>query len=841
MRLFPSLRIAQKLPLALVGSAIVVGAGVGLASYFLASNALEAQARQNLDTIAFERADHLGVYMQNVEADLTRTANAEFVQQATANFATAWADMTNAAFDMDAGTALRQAFLVGDPTKRIDVDQVPGGAKSGVPAAYSFNHAHYNPMFRARVQGAGYSGLYVFDLKGDLVYSSTKHDDFATNFADPRNGKYAGSGLGRVYRAALASSAPDTISFADFQLYAPDGGAPRLFLATPVFDTNNTKVGVLAIGLGAEALTGIIDNRQGLGTTGDTVIVGADGLARSESAFTPASDVLQLAAFDGKVKRATAGLAGTTELNVRGNDVIAAAAPVALGVDAHWALVAMMNKAEIFAPVTSLTLMMLAIGGGLLAVVALLGWLFALSLTRPIKRLTAGMKALAAGDLKAEIHGVGKRDELGEMARAVEVFRDHALRIEAMTEEERAAVEQRRADRSAMLASLSRAFGEVVDAAVEGDFSRRVEVSFDDDELNGLANSINNLVATVQRGLNETGEVLGALADTDLTRRVSGDYQGAFGKLKTDTNTMADRLADIVQHLRETSGALKIATGEILSGANDLSERTTRQASAIEETSAAMEQLSAMVGDSARTAAEASTRTLSVSATAEQGGVVIRQANEAMERITASSGKISSIIGLIDDIAFQTNLLALNASVEAARAGEAGKGFAVVAVEVRRLAQSAAGASNEVKALVEQSAHEVKTGSRLVADAAGKLEAMVTAVRDNVVLINGIAERSREQAAAIDEVNDSMRQMDEMTQHNAALVEETNAAIEQTEAQAVELDRIVEVFTISAPEPAAEHERGASAPAGRASGLKQRVVRSYLAQGNAAIKDFEDF
>src|SRR6185437_10019766 len=127
-------------------------------------------------------------------------------------------------------------------------------------------------------------------------------------------------------------------------------------------------VGVLAIGLGAEALTGIIDNRQGLGTTGDTVIVGADGLARSESAFTPASDVLQLAAFDGKVKRATAGLAGTTELNVRGNDVIAAAAPVALGVDAHWALVAMMNKAEIFAPVTSLTLMMLAIGGGLLAV-----------------------------------------------------------------------------------------------------------------------------------------------------------------------------------------------------------------------------------------------------------------------------------------------------------------------------------------------------------------------------------------------------------------------------------------------------------------------------------------
>jgi methyl-accepting chemotaxis protein len=167
-----------------------------------------------------------------------------------------------------------------------------------------------------------------------------------------------------------------------------------------------------------------------------------------------------------------------------------------------------------------------------------------------------------------------------------------------------------------------------------------------------------------------------------------------------------------------------------------------------------------------------------------------------MERITASSGKISNIIGLIDDIAFQTNLLALNASVEAARAGEAGKGFAVVAVEVRRLAQSAAQASSEVKALVEQSTGDVRGGSKLLAEAANKLATILTDVRANTVAMAAISQATREQSSAIREVNAAIRQMDEMTQHNVALVEETNAAIEQTDAQVRSLDQIVARFTL---------------------------------------------
>ena len=402
-----------------------------------------------------------------------------------------------------------------------------------------------------------------------------------------------------------------------------------------------------------------------------------------------------------------------------------------------------------------------------------------------------------------DVQGVVLGDEIGKMAAAVLVFKENGLRVARMTEAQAATAATSKADRSAMMEKLRAEFGMVVDAAISGDLSKRVASNFADPELNNLAGGVNRLVETVDRGITETGSVLNALAQTNLTKRVTGTYEGAFEQLKRDANAVADRLGEIVGQLRETSGALKTATGEILVGANDLSERTTRQAAAIEETSAAMEQLASTVHGNAKRAEQVSAKARSVSADAELGGQVMQRANEAMVRISASSGKISNIIGVIDDIAFQTNLLALNASVEAARAGDAGKGFAVVAIEVRRLAQSAAQASSEVKALIEQSANEVNGGSKLVSEAAERLAAMLAGVRENSALIDGIAQASGEQSSAIAEVSSAVRQMDEMTQHNAALVEETNAAIEQTEAQASDLDRIVDVFVVAGPTAAA--------------------------------------
>ncbi len=499
-----------------------------------------------------------------------------------------------------------------------------------------------------------------------------------------------------------------------------------------------------------------------------------------------------------------------------------------------------MQKAK-FLSIQDQTLKMLLIVSGIVfSVVGLLMFLISRKLIKPIPQLAKIMEKVKETPQDAVVPYTNYANEIGDMARAVEQFRLNGIKIFELTEEEKATSERRNSERAQMMKDLQQEFGRVVGAAISGNFTNRVEASFADDELNQLAGQVNNLVETVERGLSETGKVLATLAEADLTQRVNGEYEGAFADLKNDTNAVAEKLSDIVGQLRETSQALKMATGEILTGANDLSERTTKQAATIEETSATMEQLSTMVIENAKKAEQVSDNAQEVSVAAGESGAVMEQATEAMEKITSSSSKISNIIGMIDDIAFQTNLLALNASVEAARAGEAGKGFAVVAVEVRRLAQSAASASSEVKALIEQSASEVAQGTKLVSSASEKLAAMMDGAKESTTIMHEVATASREQASSIEEVNTAVRQMDEMTQHNAALVEETNAAIEQTNNQVNELDRVVDVFKLEARQTRPGREQAAGQPVHPTGikGLQARVKnasKSYLSAGNTAV------
>jgi methyl-accepting chemotaxis protein len=569
----------------------------------------------------------------------------------------------------------------------------------------------------------------------------------------------------------------------------------------------------------------VLDKATGMFTGKSTSLAGPDG-ARIEG--------MTIAAEDPVAQALAAGQSYLGDTVINGVAYYGAFLPVnRINADPIGAMFVGTPKANIEAEANHVLELIALVGGGATVVFGLLGLLLSRLITRPIPRLAKAMDAIAEGNYDQEVPYTDMGNEVGAMARAVEVFRQNGLRVSQMTEAEAARIIADQESRQQMMSELQRAFGDVVDAATAGDFTRQVTVEFPDPELNGLAASVNNLVATFNRGVSEVGEVLGAMADTDLTRRMQGDYEGAFAQLKSDVNAVADKLTEVVGQMRETSGSLKTATGEILAGANDLSERTTRQAATIEETSAAMEQLASTVMRNAG----------AVTRTAEEGGKVMDAATGAMERITQSSSKISNIIGMIDDIAFQTNLLALNASVEAARAGDAGKGFAVVAVEVRRLAQSAAQASAEVKVLIEQSAGEVNAGSKLVSEAAAKLKQMLDGVRGNSGLLDSIATDSREQASAIEEVTTAVRTLDEMTQHNAALVEQTNAAIEQTEAQASELDRIVEVFRIdSVPAAVITPAHQGSNPA---RGLQQRLSAATMrlgTQGNAALKaDWDEF
>ena len=410
----------------------------------------------------------------------------------------------------------------------------------------------------------------------------------------------------------------------------------------------------------------------------------------------------------------------------------------------------------------------------IIAAVVVLAGLVSLALIRsivkPLHALRDAIGEIANENTDVEVSCNTRRDEIGEISCAVVVLRDSVI--------ERKALRIKQAEQQQEL-----------------DQERAVT----EEERQQHADAVQAAADAQARAIDLLGSALERLADGRLDNQIDEKFTGELDRVRLAFNRTVDQVSEIVIRLRQTSRGVKTATGEILSGANDLSERTTKQAATIEETSAAMEQLANTVMENAKRAGTASEQAKQASHTAEEGGEVMTQANAAMERISASSSKISNIIGMIDDIAFQTNLLALNASVEAARAGEAGKGFAVVAVEVRRLAQSAAEASSEVKVLIEQSGVEVSGGTKLVAEAAEKLSSMLEAVRANASQMQDIAKDSREQASAIEEVNVAVRQMDEMTQHNAALVEQTNAAIEQTENQASELDRIVEVFTLKDP------------------------------------------
>ena len=576
--------------------------------------------------------------------------------------------------------------------------------------------------------------------------------------------------------------------------------------------------------------------------TGSVIIVSTSGLVVAHPDATLIGKVLEASdPARGIVERALDGDESeeATTIGAGGEPVRLIAVPFSAGGTAdRWVAISSVPLATLEATVNEGRTTIIALAGlCVLIACALLFVLVGRLVGGPLGKMSRTVTVMAEGDYSVAVPETQRTDEVGTLARAVEVFRQNGQKVAEMTEAEAIRIIRDQETRSAMMKGLEEAFGAVVDAAVAGDFSRRVDAEFPDPELSAIATSINNLVETVDRGIAETASVLGALADTDLTRRMQGDYRGAFAQLKQDTNAVADKLTAIVGQLKTTSRDLRTATGEILSGANDLSERTTKQAATIEETSAAIEQLSQTVLANSERAREASRDASDVTTAAEEGGAVMTLANGAMERITQSSAKISNIIGLIDDIAFQTNLLALNASVEAARAGDAGKGFAVVAVEVRRLAQSAASASADVKALIQQSGTEVAAGSKLVADAARKLGSVLEAVRNNRSLLEGIARESSEQASAIAEVNVAVRQMDEMTQHNAALVEETNAAIEQTEAQATELDQVVAVFRIAGG--AAARETPVRGPAPRS---KPAARQQYLREGNAAVdKDWAEF
>jgi len=338
----------------------------------------------------------------------------------------------------------------------------------------------------------------------------------------------------------------------------------------------------------------------------------------------------------------------------------------------------------------------------------------------------------------------------------------------------------------------------VMTAANKGDFSGRIDAEGMTGVLGSFGNGINQLATLVDSAITDVGGMLGAVAEGDLTRRLSGDYEGALGDLQESANQTAERLSTIVADIQSVAESVRTAASEIDSGTEDLSNRTEKAASNLEETAAATEQMSATVNRNAESAGTANDLAGTANQAAAQGGDVVQQVVTAMSDIKASTNQMTDIISVIDEIAFQTNLLALNASVEAARAGEAGKGFAVVAQEVRALAQRSATAASDIKGLIKDSNQQVQSGVDLVNQAGDALTDIVGSIGKVADIIREIASASKEQAIGIQEISSSVNQMDEMTQQNSALVEESAAAANTLSDQSSQLGDLMRFFKLSA-------------------------------------------
>ena len=346
-------------------------------------------------------------------------------------------------------------------------------------------------------------------------------------------------------------------------------------------------------------------------------------------------------------------------------------------------------------------------------------------------------------------------------------------------------------------AAVEKEVAEIVAAAAAGDFGKRIEMQGKEGFFKLLGSSMNQLLETSEVGLSDVRRMLVALADGNLNERIEASYSGMFGDLKEAANTTSDRLRDIVGQIAEAVDTITTASGEIASGNQNLSSRTEQQAASLEETASSMEELTSTVRQNAENARQANQLAIGASDVAVQGGSVVGQVVNTMSAITDSAKKVVDIISVIDGIAFQTNILALNAAVEAARAGEQGRGFAVVASEVRNLAQRSAAAAKEIKGLISESVENVEAGSKLVDEAGRTMSEIVSSVKRVTDLMSEISAASSEQSQGIDQVNQTVTGLDEMTQQNAALVEEAAAAAESLQEQAQALGVAVSAFQLN--------------------------------------------
>ena len=730
----------KKLSLSVKITVLIILLGVSAASVtaFLnfenAKHSLEVKTQEKLSAVSKIKALALSDFIVSIERDIKTQSSNPTVKAALTEFTSAWE-----AVEGNKAAYLQSQYISNNPHplgSKEKLDFAPDGTQ------YSSVHADFHPYFRNVLEDRGYYDIFLFDTKGDLIYSVFKEADFATNVM---TGPYAESDLGNAFRGAEAGSV-GSISFFDFKPYSASHGAPASFISTPVMSQDGALLGVLAFQMPVDRLNAIMGQNEGLAETGDSYIVGADLLMRSNSRHRTESTILTQKVDTEPVTQTFLGKSGIMRaVDYRGVETLTAYEAIS-ALDVQWAVITQQDIAEIFVPVEKLkrdVLIQIILSSIVLAVI---GVLISRTITKPIIDLRHSMMKVAKGDANADIPHLKRGDEIGQMAGSLRQFRDDLTAADADRTQQQKAIERHTEAQSRVVGSLA----------------------------GGLR----------------------ALSDGNLLNNLNDEFDPEYEQLRADFNTASGTLKATMEKILIASNGIQNGAAEMSIASDDLSKRTENQAAALEQTAAALDEVTATVKQTAKAAGDARAAVTSARTDAEAGGLIVKQTVTAMGSLKESSEKISQIIGVIDEIAFQTNLLALNAGVEAARAGEAGRGFAVVASEVRALAQRSSGAAKDIKDLISTSSQHVHKGVSLVDETGKALDKIMSQVVNVDTLVSDISSSANEQATGLAEINSAINEMDRVTQRNAAMVEESTAACHSLTNESNELMGLVRHFKI---------------------------------------------
>ena len=638
-------------------------------------------------------------------------------------------------YGADAATLAISDYITDNPNKAGERQKLD---KPENKTTYNDQHNTFHPGFRRWIEMHGFYDMFLIRPDGEIIYTVMKETDFATNLVTGPDSKGA---LAKVFGLAVKDDS-GAIHFSDFESYAPSNGAPAAFAATRLVDEKGTLLGVIAVQISDGLLASSLAAMSSMGSDGDIMIVNDEGVARTPSRIDSSVGILSPVPHLAEVMaRNPEPLTPLRHEPMRdGGAGTLVFAKVDLP-DLDWFVVVEVSDAVAMAPIYQSILSSVLFSLAAVAGSTLLGFWIARGVTRPIERVSNAVRTIAGGDYAAAVPETRRSDEVGDIAKSLDALREK-LSATALFEAERheKAEEQRR----------------VVDALSVG--------------LRDL--SAGNLTHAIEQNF--------------------GDYEA----LRVDFNQAAEKLSETIAVVVETSESICSRAREISQSSEDLSTRTETQAATLEETAAALDELTTSIRSAAEGAREVESIVRSARSEAEESGKVVAGAVSAMTEIERSSDQISQIIGVIDDIAFQTNLLALNAGVEAARAGDAGKGFAVVASEVRALAQRSSGAAKEIKGLISASTQHVGRGVEQVGRAGDALANIVNRVTHISSLVSTIAAAAAEQSSGLGEINLGVSQLDQVTQQNAAMVEEATAAAQSMNQEASGLSELVAQFQV---------------------------------------------